>query len=71
MKVRFTKNDYPHSKAAWRKKAQTNICMAKELVDIFGGAKADYLKRLNHRLRMRIAEITDIILAPLRKPPDL
>ena len=42
-------------KIFWRKKAQTNICIAKELADIFGGAKADYLKKLNHRLRIKIA----------------
>jgi hypothetical protein len=45
----------PNSKIFWRKKAQTNICMAKELADIFGGVKADYLKKLNHRLRIKIA----------------
>jgi len=39
---------------SWRKKARANICIAKELADIFGGAKADYLKRLNCRLRMKI-----------------
>jgi hypothetical protein len=50
----------PNNKAYWRKKAQTNICMAKELADIFGGAKADYLKKLNHRLRIKIADNSDI-----------
>ena len=39
-----------------RKKAQTNICIAKELADIYGGVKADYLKKLNHRLRIKIAD---------------
>jgi hypothetical protein len=43
-----------NSKVSWRKKAQANICIAKELEDIFGGTKADYLKRLNCRLRMKI-----------------
>jgi hypothetical protein len=52
----FSSNIPFNSKASWRKKAQTNICMAKELADIFGGTRADYLKRLNLRLRMRIAE---------------
>ncbi len=45
-----------NNKIFWRKKAQTNICIAKELADIFGGTKADYLKQLNHRLRIRIAD---------------
>lgn len=50
-------SNIPHnSKIFWRKKAQTNICMAKELADIFGGVKADYLKKLNHRLRIKIAD---------------
>ena len=44
-----------NSKVSWRKKAQANICIAKELEDIFGGTKADYLKRLNRRLRMKIS----------------
>jgi len=39
---------------SWRKNARANICIAKELADIFGGAKVDYLKRLNCRLRMKI-----------------
>ena len=43
-----------NSKVSWRKNARANICIAKELADIFGGAKADYLKRLNCRLRMKI-----------------
>jgi hypothetical protein len=45
-----------NNKIFWRKKAQTNICIAKELADIFGGAKADYLKKLNQRLRIKIAD---------------
>ena len=52
----FTSHIPQNSKVVWRKKARTNIYMAKELADIFGGAKAEYLKKLNHRLRMRIAE---------------
>jgi hypothetical protein len=43
-----------NNKVAWRKKAQANICIAKELAEIFGGGKADYLKRLNRKLRMKI-----------------
>ena len=45
-----------NNKIFWRKKAQTNICIAKELADIFGGTKADYLKKLNHRLKIKIAD---------------
>ena len=41
-------------RVSWRKKARANICIAKELADIFGGAEVDYLKRLNCRLRMKI-----------------
>ena len=52
----FSSNPPLNSKIYWRKKAQTNICIAKELADIFGGAKADYLKKLNHRLRIKIAD---------------
>jgi hypothetical protein len=44
-----------NEKNVWRKKARTNILIAKELAEIFGGKKADYLKRLNHRLRIKIA----------------
>ena len=45
-----------NNKIFWRKKAQTNIYIAKELADIFGGTKADYLKKLNYRLRIKIAD---------------
>jgi hypothetical protein len=45
-----------NNKIFWKKKAQTNICLARELAEIFGGAKADYLKKLNHRLRIKIAD---------------
>jgi hypothetical protein len=43
-------------KIFWRKKAQTNIYMAKELADIYGGGMAIYLKKLNHRLKIKIAD---------------
>ncbi len=46
---------YPDSKRSWRNKARLNICIAKDLADSFGGSKAEYLKRLNQNLRMRIA----------------
>jgi hypothetical protein len=42
-------------KMSLRDKARLNICIAKDLADSFGGSKADYLKRLNQKLRMRIA----------------
>jgi hypothetical protein len=52
----FGSNIPQNKKIFLRKKAQTNICIAKELADIYGGGKADYLKRLNHRLRIKIAD---------------
>ena len=44
-----------NSKASIRDKARLNIWIAKDLADSFGGRKADYLIRLNQRLRMKIA----------------
>ena len=44
-----------NSKMSWRDKARLNICIAKDLADSFGGRKADYLIRLNRKLRMKIA----------------
>ena len=46
---------YPYNKLSWRNKARLNICIAKDLADSFGGRKADYLIRLNQKLRMKIA----------------
>ena len=46
---------YPSIKISWRDKARLNICIAKDLADSFGDRKAEYLKRLNQNLRMRIA----------------
>jgi len=46
---------HPYSKVSPRDKARLNICIAKDLADSFGGRKAEYLKRLNRKLRMRIA----------------
>jgi len=43
-----------NSKASIREKARLNICIAKDLADSFGGRKADYLIRLNRKLRMSI-----------------
>jgi hypothetical protein len=44
-----------YSKASIRDKVRLNICIAKDLADSFGGRKADYLIRLNRKLRMKIA----------------
>ena len=44
-----------NSKACIREKARLNICIAKDLADSFGGRKADYLARLNRKLRRQIA----------------
>ena len=46
---------HPYSKMSWRDKARLNICIAKDLADSFGGRKAEYLKRLNQKLRIKIA----------------
>ena len=43
------------NKMSWRDKARLNIWIAKDLADSFGGRKADYLIRLNRKLRMKIA----------------
>lgn len=45
---------HPYNKMSWRDKARLNICIAKDLADSFGGRKAEYLKRLNQKLRLRI-----------------
>ncbi len=42
------------SKKTLRKKARLNICIAKDLSDSFGGNKAEYLKRLNRTLKIKI-----------------
>ena len=52
----FDKDTIIHNKMAWRKKARLNICIAQDLANSFGGNKADYLKRLNQKLRDKIAE---------------
>jgi hypothetical protein len=41
-------------KVSLRDKVRLNICIAKDLADSFGGRKADYLIKLNQRLRMKI-----------------
>lgn len=54
-----------NSKASIKDKARLNICIAKDLADSFGGRKADYLIRLNRKLRMNItigsANFTDCL----------
>jgi hypothetical protein len=45
---------HPYNKMSWRDKARLNICIAKDLADSFGGRKADYLVRLNRKLKMKI-----------------
>lgn len=47
-------------KMTFRDKARLNICMAKDLAENFGGRKADYLKRLNRKLRTKIFLASDI-----------
>ena len=42
------------SKASIREKARLNICIANDLAESFGGRKADYLIRLNRKLKMII-----------------
>ena len=47
-------------KMTFRDKARLNICMAKDLAENIGGRKADYLKRLNRKLRTKIFLESDI-----------
>ena len=56
----FDKDNTINNREAWRKKARLNICIAKDLASSFGGKKADYLKRLNHKLRAKIAVSNDL-----------
>jgi len=51
----FKAHLHPYCKITWRDKARLNICIAKDLADSFGGRKAEYLIRLNQKLRMKIA----------------
>ena len=43
-----------NSKRSLRDKVRLNICIARDLAESFGGRKADYLIRLNRKLRMKI-----------------
>lgn len=42
------------SKMSLKEKARLNVSLAKDLADHFGGKKADYLKKLNQKLRTQI-----------------
>ena len=56
-----------NSKASIKEKARLNICIAKDLADSFGGSKADYLKRLNRKLRLKIVRDSAFYPRPLAK----
>ena len=43
-----------NNKMSLRDKARLNICIARDLADSFGGRKADYLIRLNRKLKVKI-----------------
>ncbi len=43
-----------YSKASIREKARLNICIARDLTDSFGGRKADYLIKLNRKLKTKV-----------------
>ena len=62
----FDKDNTINNKTAWRKKAQLNVCIAKDLANSFGGKKADYLKRLNLKLRAKIALSNDLYASHFR-----
>ena len=55
------------NKMSWREKARLNICIAKDLADNFGGKKADYLKKLNQKLRLKIVCDSAFYPRPLAK----
>jgi hypothetical protein len=42
------------SKMSLKEKARLNVSLAKDLADHFGGRKADYLKKLNQKLRSQL-----------------
>ena len=46
---------YFDNKRPWRDKARLNVAIAKDLADSFGGITVDFLKRLNRKLKMKIA----------------
>jgi hypothetical protein len=43
-----------NNRASIREKAKLNICIAQDLAESYGGRKADYLIRLNRKLRTSI-----------------
>jgi hypothetical protein len=54
-----------NSKMSLRDKARLNICIAKDLADSFGGSKADYLKRLNRKLKVKSVDNSSRCTPPL------
>jgi hypothetical protein len=54
--IMYNDQTHPFSRKTWRNKARLNVCIAKDLVENYGGRKADYLKRLNHKLKMKIVD---------------
>jgi len=54
-------------KMTFRDKVRLNICIAKDLAENFGGRKADYLIRLNRRLKANISLETIIYINHLDK----
>ncbi len=42
---------YPHEEMSLRDKARLNVDIARDLADSFGGDIADYLKKLNGKLK--------------------
>ena len=54
-------------KMTFRDKARLNICMARDLAENFGGRKADYLIRLNRKLRTKIFLEPDNLISHMAK----
>ena len=54
-------------KMTFRDKARLNICMARDLAENFGGRKADYLIRLNRKLRTKIFLEPDNLISRMAK----
>jgi hypothetical protein len=51
----FNRDNTINNRKIWREKARLNVCIAQDLANSFGGKKADYLKRLNRKLKIKIA----------------
>jgi hypothetical protein len=50
----YYESRYWVNKMSLRERARLNVGMAKDLAENFGGKKADYLKKLNQKLRTQI-----------------